>query len=97
MISFNMTDRVYRTAQVRDALKMQVIHSEASSPGEGDYVKVPSSDGSTQSSLRTVVDIAEWMSRAALESIATAGLGHSLDPLSSTAANAYTKAVKDLM
>lgn len=41
--------------------------------------------------------MAEWMSRAAIESIGCAGLGYSLDPLDSPATNPYTKTVRELM
>ncbi|KLO11217.1 cytochrome P450 [Schizopora paradoxa] len=51
----------------------------------------------SSSSNTTVADMAEWMSRAAIESIGCAGLGYSLDPLDSPATNPYTKTVRELI
>jgi hypothetical protein len=89
---------IFIAIQLRDALKAQVIvYSEPRAINERGYVVVGSDTTKHASPTQAIVDIAEWVSRAALESIASAGLGHSLDPLNSSSANAYTKAVKDLM
>jgi hypothetical protein len=43
------------------------------------------------------IDMGEWMSRVALESVGRAVLGYSFDPLDSTVINPYTRAIKELM
>lgn len=43
------------------------------------------------------VDMSEWMSRIALETVGQAVLGYSFDPLDSRQSNSYTAAVKELM
>lgn len=43
------------------------------------------------------VDMSEWMSRIALETVGQAVLGYSFDPLDSRQSNPYTAAVKELM
>ncbi|KDQ26140.1 hypothetical protein PLEOSDRAFT_1113674 [Pleurotus ostreatus PC15] len=43
------------------------------------------------------VDMSEWMSRIALETIGQAVLGYSFDPLDSRQSNPYTAAVKELI
>lgn len=45
----------------------------------------------------TVLDMSEWMSRVALETVGQTILGYSFDPLDSPSNNAYTSAVKELM
>jgi hypothetical protein len=45
----------------------------------------------------TVLDMSEWMSRVALETVGQTILGYSFDPLDSPHNNAYTSAVKELM
>jgi len=44
-----------------------------------------------------VLDMSEWMSRVALETVGQAILGYSFDPLDSPHNNPYTSAVKELM
>lgn len=44
-----------------------------------------------------VLDMAQWMSRVALESVGQAVLGYSFDPLNSPSNNPYTKAIRELM
>ena len=43
------------------------------------------------------VDMAQWMSRVALEIVGRGVLGYSFDPLDSPYNNPYTSAVKELM
>jgi hypothetical protein len=43
------------------------------------------------------LDMSEWMSRVALESVGCTVLGYSFDPLDSPYNNPYTSAVKELM
>jgi hypothetical protein len=45
----------------------------------------------------SVLDMSEWMSRVALETVGQAILGYSFDPLDSPYNNPYTSAVKELM
>ncbi|KAG6856810.1 hypothetical protein H0H87_000509 [Tephrocybe sp. NHM501043] len=45
----------------------------------------------------SVLDMSEWMSRVALETIGQTVLGYSFDPLDSRATNPYTSAVKELI
>lgn len=44
-----------------------------------------------------VLDMAQWMSRVALESVGQAVLGYSFDPLNSPSNNPYTKAIRELI
>ena len=44
-----------------------------------------------------IMDMSEWMSRVALESVGQAVLGYSFDPLDSPHNNPYTAAIKELM
>ncbi|KAG5719279.1 Cytochrome P450 4F12 [Termitomyces sp. T112] len=46
---------------------------------------------------RSVLDMSEWMSRVALETVGQTILGYSFDPLDSPATNPYTAAVKELI
>lgn len=43
------------------------------------------------------LDMSDWMSRVALESVGRTVLGYSFDPLDSPHNNPYTSAVKELM
>lgn len=43
------------------------------------------------------LDMSNWMSRVALESVGRAVLGYSFDPLDSPHDNSYTSAIKELM
>lgn len=43
------------------------------------------------------LDMSEWMSRVALESVGQSVLGYSFDPLDSPHNNPYTAAIKELM
>ncbi|KAJ7922415.1 cytochrome P450 [Mycena leptocephala] len=45
----------------------------------------------------SVLDMSEWMSRAALETVGQAVLGYSFDPLDSPVNNAYTSAIRELI
>ncbi|KAJ7152026.1 cytochrome P450 [Mycena filopes] len=45
----------------------------------------------------TVLDMSEWMSRAALETVGQTVLGYSFDPLDSPVNNAYTSAIRELI
>ncbi|KAF8060722.1 cytochrome P450 [Lyophyllum atratum] len=45
----------------------------------------------------SVLDMSEWMSRVALETVGQTILGYSFDPLDSPANNPYTSAVKELI
>ena len=44
-----------------------------------------------------VLDMSQWMSRAALESVGQGILGYSFDSLNSPSTNKYTRAVRELM
>ncbi|KIY50941.1 cytochrome P450 [Fistulina hepatica ATCC 64428] len=44
-----------------------------------------------------ILDMSEWMSRIALETVGQAVLGHSFDPLTSSSSNPYTSAIKELI
>ncbi|KAK7024692.1 cytochrome P450 [Favolaschia claudopus] len=46
---------------------------------------------------RTVIDMSQWMSRAALEAAGQAILGYSFDPLNSPVNNPYTRAIRELI
>ncbi|KAF8883812.1 cytochrome P450 [Infundibulicybe gibba] len=46
---------------------------------------------------KSVLDMSEWMSRVALETVGQAILGYSFDPLDSSHNNPYTSAVKELI
>ncbi|KAJ7881775.1 cytochrome P450 [Mycena olivaceomarginata] len=46
---------------------------------------------------RTVIDMSEWMSRAALEAVGQTVLGYSFDPLDSPVNNPYTRAIRELI
>ncbi|ESK88070.1 cytochrome p450 [Moniliophthora roreri MCA 2997] len=46
---------------------------------------------------KSVLDMNEWMSRVALESVGQAVLNYSFDPLNSAANNPYTEAIKELI
>ncbi|KAK7047153.1 hypothetical protein VNI00_006819 [Paramarasmius palmivorus] len=46
---------------------------------------------------KSVLDMNEWMSRVALESVGQAVLNYSFDPLNSAANNRYTAAIKELI
>ncbi|KAJ7454338.1 cytochrome P450 [Mycena galericulata] len=46
---------------------------------------------------RSVLDMSEWMSRAALETVGQTVLGYSFDPLNSPVNNAYTSAIRELI
>lgn len=43
------------------------------------------------------IDMSNWMSRVALESVGRTVLGYSFDPLDSPHNNPYTSAIKELM
>ncbi|KAJ7026620.1 cytochrome P450 [Mycena alexandri] len=45
----------------------------------------------------SVLDMSEWMSRAALETVGQTVLGYSFDPLDSPVNNAYTSAIRELI
>lgn len=51
----------------------------------------------TEKTGRSVLDMSEWMSRIALETVGQAVLGYSFDPLDSPQNNPYTSAIKELM
>ncbi|KAI5120423.1 hypothetical protein M0805_006923 [Coniferiporia weirii] len=57
----------------------------------------PSKQRSTAAYSGASIDMAEWLSRATLESIGQAGLGYSFDPLDSPSNNPYSKAVRALI
>ncbi|EIM84054.1 cytochrome P450 [Stereum hirsutum FP-91666 SS1] len=44
-----------------------------------------------------ILDMSQWMSRAALESVGQGILGYSFDPLNSPSTNLYTRAVRELI
>jgi hypothetical protein len=44
-----------------------------------------------------IMDMSEWMSRVALESVGQTVLGYSFDPLDSPHNNPYTAAIKELV
>ncbi|KAJ7358445.1 cytochrome P450 [Mycena albidolilacea] len=46
---------------------------------------------------RRVIDMSEWMSRAALEAVGQTVLGYSFDPLDSPVNNPYTRAIRELI
>ncbi|KAJ6548742.1 cytochrome P450 [Mycena capillaripes] len=46
---------------------------------------------------RSVLDMSEWMARAALETVGQTVLGYSFDPLDSRVNNAYTSAIRELI
>ncbi|KAJ3517041.1 hypothetical protein NLJ89_g753 [Agrocybe chaxingu] len=58
---------------------------------------VMESELSQHSSSRTVLDMSDWMSRVALESVGRTVLGYSFDPLDSPHNNPYTSAIKELI
>ncbi|CAA7269679.1 unnamed protein product [Cyclocybe aegerita] len=49
------------------------------------------------SSSKAVLDMSDWMSRVALESVGRTVLGYSFDPLDSPHNNPYTSAIKELI
>lgn len=55
------------------------------------------SNETKESKGSSVLDMSEWMSRVALESVGQAILGYSFDPLNSAHNNPYTSAIKELM
>ncbi|KAG6865211.1 hypothetical protein C0991_004412 [Blastosporella zonata] len=55
------------------------------------------SDSHIAATGESILDMSEWMSRVALETVGQTVLGYSFDPLDSPANNAYTSAVKELI
>lgn len=53
--------------------------------------------GSSLHSSAAILNMSDWMSRVALESVGRAVLSHSFDPLDSPQNNPYTSAIKELM
>lgn len=50
-----------------------------------------------EKNVNGIVDMADWMSRVALETVGQTILGYSFDPLNSPHNNHYTSAIKELM
>lgn len=73
--------------------------SDEISQGHSDFIEVSQGQINTKESKRNeaILDMSQWMSRAALESVGQGILGYSFDPLNSPSTNQYTKAVRELM
>lgn len=79
-------------------LDAQRLNSDSDSEGEKNESK-----GSDEAKIdnqrydEAILDMSQWMSRAALESVGQGILGYSFDPLNSPSTNRYTRAVRELM
>lgn len=83
--AFHMTGQLTRRSeQLTDAISNEISH--------GGVNKVDD-----DSQFEGILDMSQWMSRAALESVGQGILGYSFDPLNSPSTNRYTKAVRELM